>query len=194
MPDSHQAKTLIRQSATPASAKKAAKAEPIAAPREPPRKAEPKPSVPLSTNKPKDPVAPNSPAQTPAATNEETAKGTVDAPRGREADINSVEVDGYESDPYEIDEDESTVLSLLMKTILNADDINYIEILDTPPSSLGTPSSNVPTTSSAGSSQSLKRKAPFSHNFFDEEAKFWEAEELEERKFKRVRASWRSIK
>ncbi|KAJ7025016.1 hypothetical protein C8F04DRAFT_1191930 [Mycena alexandri] len=160
-------------------------------------------------NRPKDPVAPNSPAQTPAATNEETAKGTVDAPRGREVDINSVEVDGYESDPYEIDEDESTVLSLLMKTVglprppgrlvqqrldFKRDDINYIEILDTPPSSLGAPSSNVPTTSSAGSSQSLKRKAPFSHDFFDEEAKFWEAEELEERKSKRVRASWRSIK
>ncbi|KAJ7690603.1 hypothetical protein B0H16DRAFT_1752481 [Mycena metata] len=66
-------------------------------------------------------------------------------------------------------------------------DHDYIEIIDTPRSSPMHPSSSAPTASSAGSSQPLKRKASSSSEFLEQQSKFLETEELEDRKFKRQR-------
>ncbi|KAJ7016228.1 hypothetical protein C8F04DRAFT_1202827 [Mycena alexandri] len=179
--DTPTTQTLIPQSA-PRAVQQAANPKPIVA-REPRREAEPKPSIPSSTNRGKEPVAPNPPAKPPAAAKKDTIKQIVDAPPGRESNIELVdlvtEADGYESDTHEIEDDKHP----------KHEAIEYIEIMDTPPSSPIPPSSNVPITASARSSPSLKRKAAFSSEFLDKQTKFLEAEELEERRFKRARAS-----
>ncbi|KAJ7030925.1 hypothetical protein C8F04DRAFT_1186389 [Mycena alexandri] len=162
--DTPTTQTLIPQSA-PRAVQQAANPKPIVA-REPRREAEPNP-----------------PAKPPAAAKKDTIKQIVDALPGRESNIELVdlvtEADGYESDTHEIEDDKHP----------KHEAIEYIEIMDTPPSSPIPPSSNVPITASARSSPSLKRKAAFSSKFLDEQTKFLEAEELEERRFKRARAS-----